>query len=78
MSSSHFNETQPTFANSLLESNFMRKVYTSVVVKVVMTLEEGVDVADAISDMDYQFNISEEHGFVEDTEIVDWDVQDSK
>jgi hypothetical protein len=56
----------------------MRKVYTSVVVKVVMTLEEGVDVADAISDMDYQFNISEEHGFVEDTEIVDWDVQDSK
>lgn len=56
----------------------MRKVYTSIVVKVVMTLDEGVDVSDAIADMDYQFHISEDQGFVEDTEIVDFEVHDSK
>jgi hypothetical protein len=56
----------------------MKKVYTSIVVKVVMTLEEGVEVADVIDEMDYQFNISEEQGLIEDTEIVDWEVTDSK
>jgi histidinol phosphatase-like enzyme len=56
----------------------MRKVYANVVVKVVMTLNEDVTVADALSDMEYEFNISEDQGWVEDTEIVDWDVKDSK
>jgi len=56
----------------------MRKVYTSVVVKVVMTLEDGVGVGTALDEMDYQFNLSEEHGFIEDTEIVDFEVLYSK
>jgi hypothetical protein len=56
----------------------MRKVYTSLVVKVIMTLDEGVEVETALNDMDYQFNISEEHGFIEDTEIIDFEVHDSK
>lgn len=56
----------------------MRKVYTTIVVKVIMNIDDGVDVADVIGEMDYQFNISEDQGFIEDTEIVDFNVDDSK
>ena len=56
----------------------MRKVYTTIVVKVVMTLNDEVEVADVIGEMDYQFNISEDQGFIEDTEITDFEVDDSK
>ena len=56
----------------------MRKVYTTIAVKVVMTLNDEVEVADVIGEMDYQFNISEDQGFIEDTEITDFEVNDSK
>jgi hypothetical protein len=56
----------------------MRKVHAAVVVKVIMTLDDGVEVGTALDEMNYQFNISEEHGFIEDTEIVDFEVVDSK
>ena len=56
----------------------MRKVHATVVVKVIMTLDDGVEVGTALDEMNYQFNISEEHGFIEDTEIVDFEVVDSK
>ena len=54
----------------------MRKVYTTIVVKVVMTLNDEVEVADVIGEMDY--HISEDQGFIEDTEITDFEVNDSK
>ena len=56
----------------------MRKVYAAVTIKLIMNVEEGVDVADFIDEMDYNFHIPEEKGYLGDTEIIDWEVQDSK
>ena len=56
----------------------MRKVYAAVTIKLVMHVEEGVDVADIVDEMDYDFHIPEKMGYLGDTEIIDWEVQDSK
>jgi hypothetical protein len=56
----------------------MRKIYVDVKVRLIMNLEEEVSVDDAISEMDYVFNLENEHGEMVDTEIMDYNVEDSK
>jgi hypothetical protein len=56
----------------------MRKVYVNLNVKLIMNLEEGVSVNDAISEMEYDFNLDSDHGDMIDTEIMDYEVEDSK
>ena len=57
----------------------MRTVTVNVVVKIQMSMNEGIEVGDAIDEMDYAFNPSEDHSVtVEDTEIIDYEVVDSK
>ncbi len=43
-----------------------------------MTLEDGVEVGTALDELDYRVTISEEHGLIEDIEIIDFEVHDSK
>lgn len=57
----------------------MRKVTVEVVVKIQMSMDEGIEVGDVIGEMDYEFNPSDDHSAtVEDTEILDYEVVDAK
>jgi hypothetical protein len=55
-----------------------RKVYVTVKVNVIMTVDEGTEIADVINEMDYDFTPSTENATIEDTELVDFEVTDSK
>jgi hypothetical protein len=56
----------------------MRKVYVNANVRLIMNLEEGVSVEDAINEMEYVFTLDLDHGDMIDTEIMDYEVEDSK
>ena len=56
----------------------MRKVYVRVVTRLIIEAEEGVDISDVISDMDYDFTSQTDNAEVIDTEIQDHEVTDSK
>lgn len=57
----------------------MRTVTVNVIVKIRMRIDEGIEVGDAIDEMDYEFNPSNDHAVsVEDTEILSYEVIDSK
>jgi len=56
----------------------MRTVHVDVTVHMVLKLDEGVEVSDFISEMDYEFTPPETGGTIEDTEIRDHDVKDSR
>jgi hypothetical protein len=56
----------------------MRKVTIALEMLVQVYLEDGVDVAEAIGEMDYDIHVNPEHGDVVNTEIVDFEVTDSK
>ena len=56
----------------------MRKVTVALEIQVQVYLEDGVDVTEAIDEMDYDINVNPEHGDVINTEIVDFEVIDSK
>lgn len=47
-------------------------------VRLIMNLEEGVSVEDAINEMEYIFNLDLDHGDMVDTEITNFEVEDSK
>lgn len=56
----------------------MRKVYVTVKVNLIMNMDEGVEVSDVIGDMDYDFTSQTDGAVIEDTEILDHEVTDSK
>ena len=55
-----------------------RKVYVTVTTRLIMRVEEGVEIDDVISDMDYDFTSNTEGANIESTEIDDYDISDSK
>ena len=55
-----------------------RRVYVEVKVKLIIDVEEGVSIAHIISDMDYDFSFEGEEATINDTEIIDFVVTDSK
>lgn len=55
-----------------------RKVTVEVKAKLILDLEEGVAVGDVISEMDYAFVPCLDHGSLVDSEILDWEVKDSR
>ncbi len=55
-----------------------RKVYVTIKVNVIMTIDEGTEIGDIINEMDYDFTPSTENVTIEDTELVDFEVTDSK
>ena len=55
-----------------------RKVYVNVVTRIIMDLDEGVDVGDMIANMDYEFTSPSDACDFVDTEIRDYEIIDSK
>jgi len=55
-----------------------RKVYIELKVKVVATLEDGVEVGEFVQEINYNIRSTDDLGEVNDTEILDYEVKDSK
>lgn len=56
----------------------MRKVFVEVKVKLVLNMDEGVEVSKVLEEMHYDIFSTMDEADVEDTEIVEWEVTDSK
>ena len=56
----------------------MRKVFVEVKVKLVLDMEEGISVTETLENVDYNFTSQTDGVDVVDTEIMDWEVKDSK
>jgi len=55
-----------------------RKVYVNVTTRLIIRADEGVDINDVLSDMDYDFTSQTDGADIEDTEVTNWEVTDSK
>lgn len=57
-----------------------RKVYVNVTVRLIIDMDEGVEVSDVINEMDYEFWTSDnvDNATIVDTEIREFEVIDSK
>ena len=56
----------------------MRKVYVNVTVRLVIRADEGVDISNVIDEADYSFTSNNPGADIEDTEIVNTEITDSK
>jgi len=56
----------------------MRKVYVNVTTKIIVEADEGVDIEEVMSELDYNFEDTTGKANVIDTEITDYDITDSK
>jgi len=56
----------------------MRKVYVDVKVRLIIRANKGIDINEVLEEMDYDFISNTDNAEIEDTEIKDWDITDSK
>lgn len=57
----------------------MRKVYIELKFRVILDVEEGVSVDDIVGELDYSIDYNfDERATVIDTEMVDFEITDSK
>ncbi len=56
----------------------MRKVTLKLQMRVVMTVDEGVPIADIVNELDYYISDTTTAADILDTEIVDYEIEDSK
>ncbi len=56
----------------------MRKVTVELEMRVVMKVDEGVEISDVVNELDYQVNDTTSTADILDTEITDYEVIDSK
>ena len=56
----------------------MRKVTVKLEMNVVMSVDEGVEISDVVNELDYQINDTTTLADILDTEITDFEVEDSK
>lgn len=56
----------------------MRKVTVELEMRVVMSVDEGVEISDVVNELDYQINDTTSTVDILDTEITDYEVIDSK
>lgn len=56
----------------------MRTVTVEVKVKLVIKADEGVDISTVVNEADYQFKSNTTGANIEDTEILDSEVTDSR
>lgn len=61
-----------------MENKTMRKVKVQLTVEMTMTIDDGVEVGEVIQELDYDFTDQTTKATIEDTEILDYDVVDSK
>jgi hypothetical protein len=55
-----------------------RKVYVTVKTRLIIEVEEGVSIDDIIQEMDYEFISNTENADITDTEIIEYEITDSK
>ena len=56
----------------------MRKVTVKLEMKIVMSVDEGTEISEVIKELDYQVTDTTTAADILDTEIVDYEVIDSK
>lgn len=56
----------------------MRKVTIKLEIRIVMSVDEGVDISEVVNELDYQINDTTTTADILDTEITDFEIQDSK
>lgn len=56
----------------------MRKVTVDVVVKLMLDMDEDIEVTEVLENMDYNMISNTEGANIMDTEIMDWVVKDSR
>ena len=56
----------------------MRKVTVELEMRVVMSVDEGVEISEVVNELDYQLNDTTSTADILDTEITDYEVIDSK
>ena len=56
----------------------MRKVYVNVTTRLIINADEGVDIGGVIDGMDYDCNSKDDRADIVDTEIVGYEITDSK
>ncbi len=55
-----------------------RKVEIELKVRVKVNVDEGVEIGDIVNEMDYEFRDTTTQATIEDTEIIDYELIDSK
>jgi len=56
----------------------MRKVTVKLEMRIVMSVDEGVEISQVVNELDYQVNDTTTAADILDTEITDYEVVDSK
>ena len=56
----------------------MKKVYIEITTKIILNIEDNVNVDDVVNEMEYDFKIDSDQGEIIDTEILDYSITDSK
>jgi len=56
----------------------VRKVTVKLEVRIVMLVDEGVEISEVVDELDYQVNDTTTAANILDTEITDYEVVDSK
>jgi len=56
----------------------MRKIHVRVEVDLFINADEGIEVSEIIQEMEYNFTSKTEGATIEDTEIYDFEVTDSR
>lgn len=56
----------------------MRKVHVELRVKLILNMDEDISVSEVLDELDYNFSDTTTKAEVEDTEIQDYEVIDSK
>ena len=55
-----------------------RKVYVKVETRLIIDMEYNIDLSEVVSEMDYHFNSTTDGAEILDTEIREYEVEDSK
>ena len=56
----------------------MRKVYVEAKVRIIINVDEDIEIDDVLSEMDYNFKSNTDGADIHDTEIEGWEITDSK
>ena len=56
----------------------MRKVIIKLEMRIVMSVNEGIEISQVVNELDYQVNDTTTSANILDTEIIDYEIEDSK
>ena len=55
-----------------------RKIYVTVTTQLIINADDDQNISDVLSEMDYDFTSNTDGADIEDAEILNWEVTDSK